>query len=384
VTVIVIVTGRVTVIVIVRVVVRVIVVVTVIVVVRVIMIASTYYLTTTHHLPIPHYSTTYHLTTYTTLTTHYLPQALRLFTQSLIIFMKEPRKRDHRQRAHSNPFSDHYITYPISPEAYGRKVDMVDIGCGYGGLLFELSAKFPDKTILGMEIRTKLVDYVQQKIEYLRSLHHASSNAPIETPSNCGSNVTKEITEKVRDTAQEEGPSNMPNTTTRSITSDSGVSDDQRYAQIGEKAGAERKALDTSAFSNIHVVKTNSMKFLPNYLPKTSIEKMFILFPDPHFKKKKHKARIISPFMLDIYHYVLKDNGLLYISTDVEELFIYMVECIGSNPMFARVPQHVEEKDSLFNVIVETTEESRKAEMKRSRKFRAIFQKRDLNSATGQ
>lgn len=37
---------------------------------------------------------------------------------------------------------------------------IVDIGCGYGGLMFELTKEFPDKMILGMEIRDKVTNYV--------------------------------------------------------------------------------------------------------------------------------------------------------------------------------------------------------------------------------
>lgn len=33
---------------------------------------------------------------------------------------------------------------------------------------------------------------------------------------------------------------------------------------------------------------------------------MFFLFPDPHFKKTKHKWRIISPTLLAEYAYVLR------------------------------------------------------------------------------
>jgi len=33
---------------------------------------------------------------------------------------------------------------------------------------------------------------------------------------------------------------------------------------------------------------------------------MFFLFPDPHFKKTKHKWRIISPTLLAEYAYVLQ------------------------------------------------------------------------------
>ena len=43
-------------------------------------------------------------------------------------------------------------------------VDVVDIGCGFGGLLFSLSKELPDLKILGMEIRDKVTNYVAQKI----------------------------------------------------------------------------------------------------------------------------------------------------------------------------------------------------------------------------
>ena len=38
-----------------------------------------------------------------------------------------------------------------------------DIGCGYGGLLVQLSPMFPDKNMLGMEIRVKVSDYVRDR-----------------------------------------------------------------------------------------------------------------------------------------------------------------------------------------------------------------------------
>lgn len=37
---------------------------------------------------------------------------------------------------------------------------IVDIGCGYGGLMFELQKEFPDKLILGMEIRDTVANFV--------------------------------------------------------------------------------------------------------------------------------------------------------------------------------------------------------------------------------
>jgi tRNA (guanine-N(7)-)-methyltransferase len=47
-------------------------------------------------------------------------------------------------------------------------------------------------------------------------------------------------------------------------------------------------------YGNISVLRANAMKFLPNFFEKGQLEKVFFCFPDPHFKARKHKARIVS------------------------------------------------------------------------------------------
>jgi tRNA G46 methylase TrmB len=71
------------------------------------------------------------------------------------------KKKHYRQRAHANPFSDHVLDYPISPESIdwsshypafsgtGKVPEIADIGCGFGGLLIALAPLFPDVLILG-------------------------------------------------------------------------------------------------------------------------------------------------------------------------------------------------------------------------------------------
>ena len=92
-----------------------------------------------------------------------------------------PRKRFFRQRAHANPFVDHDLEYPLKPslmnwsahypqyfDGYngsginGERIEFVDIGCGYGGLSFALAEAYPDKLVLGMEIRDQVTEYVHQ------------------------------------------------------------------------------------------------------------------------------------------------------------------------------------------------------------------------------
>ena len=36
------------------------------------------------------------------------------------------------------------------------KVEFADVGCGFGGLLIKLAPLFPDKLMVGMEIRDKV------------------------------------------------------------------------------------------------------------------------------------------------------------------------------------------------------------------------------------
>lgn len=43
-----------------------------------------------------------------------------------------------------------------------RSIDFADIGCGFGGLLFELGKNFPEKISIGIEIREKVSSYVDQ------------------------------------------------------------------------------------------------------------------------------------------------------------------------------------------------------------------------------
>ena len=65
------------------------------------------------------------------------------------------------------------------------------------------------------------------------------------------------------------------------------------------------------------------MKFLPNFFHRAQLSKLFFLHPDPHFKKAKSKARIISSTLLAEYAFVLRPGGRLYTITDVHDLHLW-------------------------------------------------------------
>jgi tRNA (guanine-N7-)-methyltransferase len=92
-------------------------------------------------------------------------------------------------------------------------------------------------------------------------------------------------------------------------------------------------------YQNISIVRANAMKFLPNYFPKHSLSSLFFLFPDPHFKSRKHKARIISPTLLAEYAYVLRPGGIVYTITDVLDLHEWMKTHLMDFPLFEYVEE---------------------------------------------
>uniref|UniRef100_A0A8P0TFP6 tRNA (guanine-N(7)-)-methyltransferase n=1 Tax=Canis lupus familiaris TaxID=9615 RepID=A0A8P0TFP6_CANLF len=244
----------------------------------------------------------------------------------------QPQKRYYRQRAHSNPMADHTLRYPVKPEEMDwselypeffapltqnkthddpkdkkekraqAQVEFADIGCGYGGLLVELSPLFPDTLILGLEIRVKVSDYVQDRIRALR-------------------------------------------------------------------------AAPGGGFQNIACLRSNAMKHLPNFFRKGQLTKMFFLFPDPHFKRTKHKWRIISPTLLAEYAYVLGVGGLVYTITDVLELHDWMCTHFERHPLFERVPLEELSEDPIVEHLGTSTEEGKKVLRNGGKNFPAIFRR---------
>ena len=118
------------------------------------------------------------------------------------------------------------------------------------------------------------------------------------------------------------------------------------------------------------------MKFLPNFFYKGQLEKMFFLFPDPHFKKAKHKWRIINDTLLAEYAYVLKVNeGRLYTVTDVKDLFDWMTKHLENHPLFERLSEEELKQDPVVAKLYESTEEGQKVSRAEGQKWCAVFRR---------
>ncbi|KAG6850250.1 tRNA (guanine-N(7)-)-methyltransferase (tRNA(m7G46)-methyltransferase) [Arthromyces matolae] len=144
-------------------------------------------------------------------------------------------------------------------------------------------------------------------------------------------------------------------------------------------SAVEAEASNPSAhYQNVSIVRANAMKFLPNYFPKHSLTSLFFLFPDPHFKSRKHKARIISPTLLAEYAYALRPGGIVYTITDVKDLHEWMRSHLEAFPFFSYVDEETlraEGKGPIIDAVYTSTEEGKKVERNKGEKWLACFRR---------
>ena len=60
-------------------------------------------------------------------------------------------------------------------------------------------------------------------------------------------------------------------------------------------------------------------------------------FPDPWFKKRHQKRRVIQPELINIFSNLMQGGSIIYIKTDVKDLFEYMDCTILSNFNFEKI-----------------------------------------------
>ncbi len=85
-----------------------------------------------------------------------------------------------------------------------------------------------------------------------------------------------------------------------------------------------------------NILNDDQSKFIIKNLKSISFN-----FPDPWFKKRHYKRRVIQPEFINILSNSLQKGTLIFIKTDVKDLFDYMDYTISSDFYF----QTIDEKD---------------------------------------
>ncbi|VDI21091.1 tRNA (guanine-N7-)-methyltransferase [Mytilus galloprovincialis] len=236
---------------------------------------------------------------------------------------------EEEQRAHSNPMSDHSVEYPLNPESMdwsdiypqvssknggdeNKLVEFADIGCGYG----KLNAQFDKmKSFKPKRLMTKACKTCSVELFCfsvdLSPMFHDTLMVGME--------IRVKVSDYVKDRIQ---------------------------------------ALRTQ-----------------NTEKKGQLKNMFFLFPDPHFKRTKHKWRIISQTLLAEYAYVIAVGGIVYTITDVKDLHDWMVSHFDEFPLFERIPDTELESDQVVEKLYISTEEGQKVTRNKGDKFLAVYRR---------
>ena len=91
---------------------------------------------------------------------------------------------------------------------------------------------------------------------------------------------------------------------------------------------------------NLHFLFGNANNLLNDIQSKSiyrNVKSISINFPDPWFKKKHFKRRIIQPEFINLLSNSLQKGALIFIKTDVRDLFDYMDSTILSNLNFKKI-----------------------------------------------
>ena len=95
----------------------------------------------------------------------------------------------------------------------------------------------------------------------------------------------------------------------------------------------ENKNLYFSFGNANNIFNQSNNKSIINFITSISFN-----FPDPWFKKKHHKRRVIQPKLINLLSNSMKRGSLIFIKTDVRELFDHMEMTISESIKFKKMP----------------------------------------------
>lgn len=92
-------------------------------------------------------------------------------------------------------------------------------------------------------------------------------------------------------------------------------------------------SIEKDSIKNIEIFNGDARILLEN-IPDHSIDKIFILYPDPWPKKRHNKRRIINEKFLELIHKKLKKYGILFFTTDVTDYADWVIEKVRNSNLF--------------------------------------------------
>ena len=104
--------------------------------------------------------------------------------------------------------------------------------------------------------------------------------------------------------------------------------------------------------NNLYFVFGNAINILNDVQSKfimKNVKSVSFNFPDPWFKKRHYKRRVVQPDFINVLSNSLPKGSLIFIKTDVKDLFDYMDCTISSNFNFQKIDKKDFDLNKSFN-----------------------------------
>ena len=254
-----------------------------------------------------------------------------------------------------------------------KDVEVADIGCGFGGLLVGLAPILPETLMVGT--LTSLT------CSMLLTMKRTSQNAYQDSGMEIRISVLDYVTSRIHALRMQQQKLKSGATTENTVQDSNNTEQKPLEDEVGSTT-----AIVPGNYENITGIRANTMKFLPNFFAQHQLSKIFVCFPDPHFKARKHKQRIISESLNAEYAYVLRPGGLMYTITDVEEYYHWVLRHFeyqseeekargGVKDLWERLSDEELAADPCVQVMSNETEESKKVTRNNGNKYVAVFRR---------
>ncbi len=97
------------------------------------------------------------------------------------------------------------------------------------------------------------------------------------------------------------------------------------------------QARDELGLRNLHYLFGNanqSLRLVLHSLPRGILQRVTIQFPDPWFKKRHQKRRVVTPELVADLADALAEGGIVFLQSDVESVAVEMRDRFQKNPAF--------------------------------------------------
>ena len=106
-------------------------------------------------------------------------------------------------------------------------------------------------------------------------------------------------------------------------------------------------------------VFNGDIRILLNSLKDGTVDRLYVLFPDPWIKKRHKSRRLLSSTNIEFFSKILKSKGAICIATDVEDYYFEIEEAFSNSYQFKKLDVSLKKKNLRFFLDVKTKYEQK-------------------------